>query len=115
MDNEQNKQFFFNTYLDCILTTVVQICSSNIENINNIFDEVECPCKVIGKVVKICSKNENIHLLRKTGQPLFYENLLNCCCDIGNNLNDSGIILPSQPKFKIEGETILIIPISVCI
>lgn len=82
---------------------------------SNIFDEVECPCKVIGKVVKICSKNENIHLLRKTGHPLFYENLLNCCCDIGNNLNDSGIILPSQPKFKIEGETILIIPISVCI
>ena len=82
---------------------------------SNIFDEVECPCKVIGKVVKICSKNDNIHLLRKTGQPLFYENLLNCCCDIGNNLNDSGIILPSQPKFKIEGETILIIPISVCI
>ena len=40
MDNEQNKQFFFNTYLDCILTTVVQICSSNIENINNIFDEI---------------------------------------------------------------------------
>ena len=44
-----------------------------------------------------------------------YENLLNCCCDIGNNINDSGIILPSQPKCKVEGETILIIPISVCI
>ena len=82
---------------------------------SNIFDEVECPCKVIGKIVKICSKNEHIHLLRKTGQPQFYENLLNCCCDIGNNINDSGIILPSQPKCKGEGETILIIPISVCI
>ena len=35
--------------------------------------------------------------------------------DIGNNINDSGIILPSQPKCKVEGETILIIPISVCI
>lgn len=41
LDNEKNKKMFFDTYLDCILTTVYQICSSNnIENINTILDEI---------------------------------------------------------------------------
>lgn len=96
---------------------IVAIVNNNnfFDTYSNILDQVECPCKVIGKIVRICKKNECIHLLRKTGQPLFYENLLKYCCDIGNNLNDSGIILPEQPKLKVDGETILIIPISVCI
>lgn len=110
-----------NNTKDLIIKTegndVVVIVNNNnfFDTYANVFDEVDCPCKVIGKIVKICSSNEYIHLLRKTGQPLFYENLINCCCDIGNNLNSAGIILPEQPKIKVDGETILIIPISVCI
>lgn len=91
-----NNNYFFNTY-------------------SNIFDEVECPCKVIGKVVKIYSSSESIHLLRKTGHPKFYENLFSSCCSIKDNLNSAGIVLPEQPKIKVDGETILIIPISVSI
>lgn len=40
LDNENNRKLFFDTYLECISATVIQICSSNLENINAIFDEI---------------------------------------------------------------------------
>ena len=40
LDSKENKKLFFDMYLDCISTTVFQICSSNLENANAIFDEI---------------------------------------------------------------------------
>ncbi len=40
----------------------------------NVFDKINCHCKVIGKVIKTCTQEEDsISLLRKTGQENFYE------------------------------------------
>lgn len=110
-----------NNTQDLIITTecndiVVIVNNSNfLASYANIFDKMECPCKVIGKVIKVCDSEQYIHLLRKSGQPNYYENILGCCKSITTKLATSGLYLPTEPKLKVQGKTILIIPISVSI
>ncbi len=81
----------------------------------SIYDKMECTCKVIGKVIRVCDENQCIHLLRKTGQAQFYESLLNSYTPLKQILNDKGIFLPNEPKCKVEGKSLLVIPISLFI
>lgn len=81
----------------------------------NIYDSADCPCTIIGKVIRKCSNNEAIHLLRKSGQANFYENFLECCSPLMENIEMSGLHLPEKPRFKVLGESLLLIPISMLI
>ena len=81
----------------------------------SIYDKMECTCKVIGKVIRVCDENQCIHFLRKTGQAQFYESLLNSYTPLKQILNDKGIFLPNEPKCKVEGKSLLVIPISLFI
>lgn len=86
-----------------------------ISSYSNIYDSSECSCTIVGKVIRKCESNECIHLLRRSGQPNFYENFLNSCSSLMDNLASRGIYLPEQPRFKIPGESLLIVPISIII
>ncbi|MEN8076280.1 hypothetical protein ABFP60_04910 [Clostridioides difficile] len=81
----------------------------------NIYDGVDCPCTIIGKVIRKCDSNQYIHLLRKSGQANFYENFLGCCTPLMQSLSNNGIYLPEQPRFKVPGEALLLVPISMLI
>ena len=81
----------------------------------NIYEGEECPCTVVGKVIRKCDSNHCIHLLRKSGQANFYENFLSCCSPLMQKLSSNGIYLPEQPRFKVPGESLLVVPISMII
>lgn len=81
----------------------------------NVYDKMDCNCKVIGKVVKVCEGNDCIHLLRKTGQPLFYEQMLNNPNPLKEALKSNGLTLPEIPRCKVNSKSYLIIPISLSI
>lgn len=84
-------------------------------NYGNIYERTGCPCKIIGKVIRVCDTGEYVHLLRKTGQPEFYEQLLTCHCLLNDRLKSNGLIVPKEPKFKVDGKTLLVVPISMSI
>ena len=46
LNNQENQLTFFNTYLDCVFTTVVQVCSSNDKTNNYILEEISSYPKV---------------------------------------------------------------------
>ena len=118
-------------YLKSILTTnnsqdmivkcgnidvVLTVNNSNfISTYSNIYDSAECPCTIIGKVIRKCDSNQCIHLLRKSGQPDFYEKFLGCCSPLMDSLSNLGIYLPEKPRFRVPGESLLLIPISMLI
>lgn len=82
----------------------------------NKFDELNCNCNFIAKVVNNCCKSKgSIDLLRKTGNQEFYENMINICNPIINNISKLGIKIPPSPRFKIENDSIQLIPISIYI
>ncbi|MBW6409189.1 hypothetical protein [Clostridium weizhouense] len=81
----------------------------------NIFDRVNCNCKVIGKVVKSCSRSGCISFLRKTGTEDFYEKFLESCDFLIECLKENGIVVPERPCCKIEENGIQIMPISISI
>lgn len=82
---------------------------------SNIYDGADCSCTIIGKVIRKCASNNCIHLLRKSGQAKFYENFLGCCTPLMQSLSSNGICLPEQPRFKVPGESLLLVPISMMI
>lgn len=84
-------------------------------NYGNIYDRSGCSCKIVGKVVRVCEENECIHLLRKTGQPYYHEEILKSNILQNQILKSNNIIVPNEPKFKVDGKTLLIIPISMSI
>ena len=84
-------------------------------NYGNIYERAGCPCKIIGKVIRVCEEGEYIHLLRKTGQPEFYEKLLASHSILNNSLKSNGLIIPTEPRVKVEGKTLLVVPISMSI
>ena len=84
-------------------------------NYGNIYERAGCPCKIVGKVIRVCENGEYIHLLRKTGQPEFYEKLLSSHSMLNNRLLSNGLIIPKEPKFKVDGKTLLVVPISMSI
>ncbi|GAA0078364.1 hypothetical protein UT300005_27430 [Clostridium sp. CTA-5] len=81
----------------------------------NIFDRVNCNCKVIGKVVKTCSRTGCINFLRKTGAEDFYEKFLESCDFLLECLKENGIVVPERPCCKIENNGIQVMPISISI
>ncbi|MBE6048360.1 MAG: hypothetical protein E7213_08190 [Clostridium sp.] len=101
--------------LTCGNTPVIVNVNDNyfMNNYSYIFDRVECPCTVFGKVIKVASYGEYVNLLRKTTQQNFYEKILNNCkyyCDL---LNSNGIIVPEMPRLKCEGVCLVVVPISI--
>nr|WP_133016215.1 hypothetical protein [Clostridium cuniculi] len=98
------------------MDVVLTVNNSNfISTYANIYDSADCPCTIIGKVIRKCDSDQCIHLLRKSGQPNFYENFLGCCSPLMENISSAGIYLPEQPRFRVPGESLLLIPISMLI
>lgn len=80
----------------------------------NIFDKINCHCKVVGKVVKTCSSDEDtISLLRKTGQEDFYENFFEMSKPLLQCLKDNGIMIPQCPDLRIDKSAIQIMPLNI--
>lgn len=80
----------------------------------NIFDNINCHCKVIGKVIKTCSKEcDSISLIRKTGQEQFYENFLKKCEPLLECLNKNDILVPECPDLRINECAIQIMPLNI--
>ncbi|AOR24239.1 hypothetical protein [Clostridium taeniosporum] len=99
---------------DC--TNVLTVNMNNFMNNDyNIFDKINCECKVIGKVVKTCCGSECINFLRKTGTEKFYEDLLIYCDSLLGCLKDQGIMVPERPCCKLENKGIQLMPISISI
>lgn len=113
LNTNDNQDIIINTGNNDIVVTVNNSCF--LSSYANAYDKIECPCKIIGKVIKKCGTSDCIHLLRKTGQPNYYEKLLKWCEPLRCQLNDMGIIIPEEPMWKVQGESLLVIPISLCI
>jgi uncharacterized ubiquitin-like protein YukD len=79
----------------------------------NLFDNINCHCKVIGKVVKTCSNGNCISLLRKTGQEQFYENFFEKCKILLECLRKNEIIVPECIDLIIKKNAVQIIPLNI--
>jgi hypothetical protein len=79
----------------------------------NLFDNINCHCKVIGKVVKTCSNENCISLLRKTGQEQFYENFFEKCKILLECLKKNEIIVPECMDLIIKKNAVQIIPLNI--
>lgn len=77
-----------------------------------IYDKVQCPCKIMGKALKV---TENISLLRKTAQYEYYEKLLISFQPFMKVLQDDGIIVPEMPVLRVKGKILEVAPISICV
>lgn len=102
--------------LMCGDTPVILNVNSNFFMNNNsyMYDKVNCYCTVFGKIVNVAPNGECISLLRKTAQQEYYESLLNSCCPYCDELKDKGIVLPSMPRLRCEGTSLVVLPISIC-
>lgn len=80
----------------------------------NIFDKINCHCKVIGKVIKTCSNGEDsISLLRKTGQENFYEKFFEKAKPLLDCLEENDFFLPECPDLRINECAIQLMPINI--
>lgn len=77
-----------------------------------IFDKSNCNCNVLGKVIKICKEDQHINLLRKLTQEDYYSNLLDFLMPYLETLKELNLPIPLCPNYKIQGPTLLIVPIS---
>ncbi|NLK93744.1 MAG: hypothetical protein GX275_00945 [Clostridiales bacterium] len=102
--------------LNCGDTPIVLNVNNNFFMNNNsyVYDKIDCPCTVFGKVIKVAKNGQSISLLRKTAQHDYYENLLGKCTPYCDKLTNSGIVVPKMPRLKCEGISLIIIPISIC-
>ncbi|MDS0527364.1 hypothetical protein NNC19_16865 [Clostridium sp. SHJSY1] len=102
--------------LTCGDTPVVINVNENFFMNNNayIYDRVDCPCTVFGKVISVAPNGKCVSLLRKTAQHDYYESVLNSCTSYCNLLNSNGIIMPKMPRLKCEGVSVVVVPISIC-
>ena len=110
-----NKNSTQDLILQCGDTTVVLNVNNNFFMNNNayVFDRVDCPCTVLGKVIKVAQNGDCISLLRKTAQQDYYEKILNNCCPFCDMLNTNGILVPKMPRLKCEGVSLIVVPISI--
>lgn len=111
--NKNNTQ---DLILNCGKTPVVLNVNNGFFMNNNayVYDRIDCPCTVFGKVIKVASSGECVSLLRKTAQHDYYEKLLNNCCPYCDMLSKSGITVPKMPNLKCEGISLVVVPISIC-
>lgn len=110
-----NKNSTQDLILNCGDTPIVLNVNSNFFMNNNayVYDRIECPCTVFGKVIKVVPNGKCVSLLRKTAQSNYYEKLLDNCCPYCDMLSSSGIIIPEKPKLKCEGVSLVVVPISI--
>lgn len=80
----------------------------------NIFDKINCHCKVVGKVIKTCTEEyDSISLLRKTGQEKFFENFFDTTKCLLERLKENGILIPNCPDLRINECAIQVMPLSI--
>lgn len=80
----------------------------------NIFDKINCHCRVIGKVIKTCSEEaDSISLLRKTGQENFYEKFFEKAKPLLDCLEANDFFIPECPDLRIDECAIQIMPINI--
>ena len=96
-------------------TAILTVNKENfMNNRYNVFDNVNCPCKVIGKVIKTCTEEcDTISLLRKTGQEEFYEKFFEQCKPLLECLKKNNILVPEFPDFRINECAIQIMPLNI--
>lgn len=96
--------------------------TSAILNVNNsffmnntsyIYDMIDCPCTVFGKVIHVAKEGESISLLRKTSQEEYFESVLKSFQPYCEVLESSGIVVPKMPRLRCDGISIIIVPISI--
>ena len=112
-----NKNSTQDLILNCGETPVVLNVNSNFFMNNNsyVYDKIDCPCTVFGKVIKVATKGQSISLLRKTAQHEYYEKFLGNCTPYCSMLNSGGIMIPEMTRLKCEGISLIILPISICL
>ncbi|SFU68468.1 hypothetical protein SAMN04487886_110114 [Clostridium sp. DSM 8431] len=110
-----NKNSTEDMILTCGDTPIVVNVNDNYFMNNNsyIFDKVECPCTIFGKVIKVAPCGDSVNLLRKTAQENFYEQVLNRCISYCDLLNSNGIIMPKMPRLKCAGISLVVVPVSI--
>lgn len=96
-------------------TAILTVNKDNFMNNQcNIFDKINCHCKVIGKVIKTCTdEDDSISLLRKTGQEQFFESFFEQCEPILACLKENDIPVPQCPKLRINECAIQIMPLNI--
>ncbi len=96
-------------------TAILTVNKDNFMNNRcSLFDNINCHCKVVGKVVKTCTKDfDTISLLRKTGQEEFYEKFFEKCKPLLECLKKNDIIIPECPSLRINKNAIQIIPLDI--
>jgi hypothetical protein len=110
----------YNNTLDLIMksgngTAILNVNKENFMNSRyNIFDNINCPCKVIGKVIKTCTEEcDSISLLRKTGQEEFYEKFFEQFKPLLECLEKNNISVPICPDLRINECAIQIMPLNI--
>lgn len=103
--------------VNCGNTPVVLTTNTScfLNNSSYIYDKVNCPCKIFGKVIKCCNKTEKIGLLRKSAQQEYYEDLMRFVEPYLNLIKTTGIPLPKKCNTCIGDNALLVLPISIYI
>jgi hypothetical protein len=78
-----------------------------------IYDQVNCKCKVLCKVIRVTGENESINLLDKTCMADYYEKLLELLKLYLSVLEKNNIIVPKIMSTKIGYPSIQAIPIAI--
>ena len=96
-------------------TAILTVNKDNFMNNRcSMFDNINCHCKVVGKVIKTCSEEcDSISLLRKTGQEEFYENFFEKCKPLLECLKKNDILVPECPDLRINECAIQIMPLNI--
>jgi hypothetical protein len=96
-------------------TAILTVNKENfMNNRYNLFDNINCRCKVVGKVIKTCHKgSDTISLLRKTGQEEFYERFFEKCKILLECLKKNEIMVPECPDLRINKNAIQIMPLDI--
>ena len=112
-----NKNSTEDLILICGDTQVVLNVNDNyfMNNKSYVYDRVDCPCTVFGKVIKVAKSGECVSLLRKTAQQEYYEKVLGNFCTYCDAMTSSGIVIPEMPDLKCEGVSLVVVPISISI
>jgi hypothetical protein len=96
-------------------TAILTVNTNNFMNNKfDIFDNINCKCKVVGKVIKTCTEEcDSISLLRKTGQEEFYERFIEQCKPLLECLKKNNILVPDYPDLRINECAIQIMPLNI--
>lgn len=96
----------------CAILTVSK--SNFMNNQCNVFDKINCHCKVVGKVIETCSDEfDSISLLRKTGQEEFFESFFEKTKCLIECLKKNDIMIPKCPPLRIDSSAIQIMPLGI--